>query len=351
MLPLILIGVITRPFEPAMYAIAKICTSGFNGYIDSIFSYSYVKYDSCAELVFWLSFAFMVIIFCYCIWSFIKIWREQSGKNKGLFKTLKIFENVLICILALNFAVMSICAVIAYIQLPEKLRENDSLRRQETEFVLKIDMLKNSDQDIIEKGTVQISGWQKIEEYQQTAVEYGAMSDNIQLTFVITDNSWTYQDDVVSNETNNGSLSYGITTVNEPFALLNQSLYFDENTFKDYLKNLNYDEVDSELSGETSVKYDSYSLNLDCDDGDKAYAIRDYLKTTPKAKRACTLKKFINDDIYKDACLIVKNATDVGSANATESLSLWFALKNSKYKSVELSFTNSLLTNVMFYYK
>ncbi|MGN0487841.1 MAG: permease prefix domain 1-containing protein [Ruminococcus sp.] len=345
-------GIFTRTFEPAMYSVGKICASGLQEYINSIFGYSYVLYDDCSNFVQWGAIGIISLVILYCIWALIRIRLEQLGKNKKLKKPLKIAENLFICIMAINLIVISCSTAVACARLDEKIYENEKIRRQKAEFVLELNMKDKADQDIVELLKSRYDNFRQINSQNIVGEQYVTNNDNTSLLFYIMESSWTDGNGLERNETHNGTLTYSLTTLDEADVLVSDRKYYEKSDFDKYIENFTQNSDGALLNelGQEFALYDSYTFFSF--DEDYIYTgermLRQFIKETPKNERPCTLSEFMEDDIYKDAIIIQKQVTIQGQP--IEQVSLTFILKDTKYKTVQMNFANNILTEVRFNY-
>ncbi len=350
----VIAGIFTRTFEPMLYALGKICTSGFQGYINSIFGYSYVIYDNCSPIVQWGAIGIVSLVILYCIWAFIKIRLEQLGRNKKPKRFYKIAENLLTCFLALNLAVISVGTIIAYSRLDDKIYENTNLRRDAAQMVLNLNMKDNNDSGIVNMLSNRYENFREINNPNVEGEQYVVNNDNTSILFHIMEDSWTDGYGREIYDTHNGTLIYSLSTMDEPNVLTNDRIYFEKSDFDKYIENFTPSTDGGWLNetGQEVTHYDGYTFDSPDEDylyySEKMFDSEYFINKIPKDKRPCTLSEFMEDDIYKDSVFIQKLFTIEGEP--VEQISLFFSLKDTEYKSVQMDFSNNLLKEVRFNY-
>lgn len=107
-------------FRPAVYSFVKLAFSGVNGYIDSVFAYSYFNVDYKIPLLIGSYIIFAVLL----IWAFIQftaIYRQERLMGaKKLNVIIRNIKRVTIVLLCVNAAIMSAATVAAVLRIPEK---------------------------------------------------------------------------------------------------------------------------------------------------------------------------------------------------------------------------------------
>lgn len=107
-------------FRPAVYSVIKLALSGINGYVDSIFAYSYFAQSyKCPLLI--GSYIIFAVLLIWAIVQFIAIFRQErllNSKKLNLF--IRIIKRAMLVLLCVNVTVMSAATITAAFRLPEK---------------------------------------------------------------------------------------------------------------------------------------------------------------------------------------------------------------------------------------
>ena len=128
-------------FEPAAYSAAKIITSGFEGYLDSIFAYSSVQGGISGQYYRLFAVIIFALLMIWSISQFIILHRMERMKNaRTASKVLRISGRAFSLLLAANTAVMIICAGTAAVSLPQRLEAAKAERAKLIEDVINADL-------------------------------------------------------------------------------------------------------------------------------------------------------------------------------------------------------------------
>lgn len=112
-------------FQPAVYAIMTIITKGPIAYIDSLFAYENIEYSAVNEWCYTaIPFIIMALLLLWAIAVLIKIRGNERMKGRKIYlKITKVFKNIFIVFLSVNFLIMGICAVISRVEINSKSTE------------------------------------------------------------------------------------------------------------------------------------------------------------------------------------------------------------------------------------
>lgn len=164
-------------FQPMSYSIITILTKGISQYINSIFGYSYVVSDS---LYYALSITFLLVIIATAIIIFVSIYRLEHLLKS--IKTIYIYKHTLkflSLLVAVNIAVISVCTVIAYKDIENKIEESKINRAQMINYVVNADITIDLEQQIKELKKVGFDVSQKIAVYPSyDYIPYAYQLDN-----------------------------------------------------------------------------------------------------------------------------------------------------------------------------
>ena len=121
---------VTTLFQPLAYELVMIVTSGFSGYIDSIFSYSFIALPTQGtEIYKALATALFVLLVVWTVAVYAEISRQEKMKStKDFRKPLKSAHYIVTVLLSLNFIVMSVGTAIAYSDIDYKINETMTVR-------------------------------------------------------------------------------------------------------------------------------------------------------------------------------------------------------------------------------
>ncbi len=175
-------------FQPMSYSIITILTKGISQYINSIFGYSYVVSDSLNYIIYnVLSITFLLLIIATAIMVFV-----STYKLERLLKTIKTIHlykhtlKVLSLFVAVNIVIMSVCTVIAYKDIENKIEESKINRAQMITYVINADITIDLEQQINELKKAGFDVSQKIAVYSSyDYIPYAYQIDNnlIKLTY------------------------------------------------------------------------------------------------------------------------------------------------------------------------
>ena len=128
-------------FQPMSYAMINIFTKGFSQYINSIFGYSYVFSNNFNLIAYnTLSIIFLLIILTLAVLIIVSIYRqERMLSSRKIIHIYKPTLKILSLFVALNILIMSVCTVIAYNDIENKIAESKINRKQMIEYVFNAD--------------------------------------------------------------------------------------------------------------------------------------------------------------------------------------------------------------------
>lgn len=107
-------------FRPAVYSVIKLVLSGVNGYVDSIFAYSYFAQSYKLPLIIG-SYIIFAVLLIWAIIQFIAIYRQERLLSaKKLNVIIRVIKRVVIVLLCINVTIMSAATIAAAFRLPEK---------------------------------------------------------------------------------------------------------------------------------------------------------------------------------------------------------------------------------------
>lgn len=129
---------VTTLFQPLAYALVMIVTSGFSGYIDSIFSYSFIALPpQGTEIYKGLATALFVFLVVWAIAVYVEISRQEKMKStKNFRKPLKYSHYIVTVLLSLNFIIMSVGTAVAYSDIDYKINETMTVREHMIDCLL-----------------------------------------------------------------------------------------------------------------------------------------------------------------------------------------------------------------------
>lgn len=306
----VILTIFTHTFEPAMYSISKLCTSGIRGYCDSIFGYGYVKYEDgiCPQMIYGLSVIITTALLCDCIFSFMIVYLKQMGKNKSTFKPYKVFQKAMCIFLGFNFVLMGLFTAIAVSNLEQKYSDNKELRKKQIDEIIHINFYPSKHFDyIIEELDMVFNDVTKDGSFIDT---YTAHKDNTEL--MVTDFGENYV------------ISHNITSVFSKYALLNRDLYVD---------------------GEIIKNLESEALTITKNDGDVSTVIN---QSKYDDKNPYTFSDFLQEDIYYNAISFSRSGAGDLSKSGGKDYNIIFMLKDSEYDFVQLVFLENKLTDIRY---
>ena len=134
----IFVSDVTTLFQPLAYALVMIVTSGFSGYIDSIFSYSFIALPPQGTAIYkGLAIFLFVFLVVWAIAVYVVISRQEKMKPTKLFrKPLKYSHYIVTVLFSLNFIVMSVGTAVAYSEIDYKINETQTVREHMIDCLL-----------------------------------------------------------------------------------------------------------------------------------------------------------------------------------------------------------------------
>ncbi len=313
----VFIQIIFPPFQPMLYSVAKIITSGLNGYTNSVFSYAFIE-ENIKPILSIGSLVIALVLLLLCIYIFIGTYLKERGKaTKHLWKPYKILKTILICFLSLNIILVSVCSTIAYVNIDEKIAKINQIKMREIEFVVNT--------PIVDK---------KIEELKKDVEQ----ADLNPLTAKAYANYQSYNDSsYITAYCEPGSnveiLTFTVTTSSK-LATINKDIYLSESEFDKYKDIMNTQDNEDNILKSYSNNTDTLALWL--------------LSLT---KPELTLSNFMDSELYQKALTVDKTSQTDENGNEYEDLRFSFALESDEYRSVTLVFKNNLLAGLQFWKK
>ena len=136
-------------FQPAVYAIMTTITKGPIAYIDSLFAYENIEYSAVNEWCYTaIPFIIMALLLLWAIAVLIKIRGNERMKGRKIYlKITKVFKNIFIVFLSVNFLIMGICAVISRVEINSKSTEILAEREKAVKVTKK---MLNEDVEVID---------------------------------------------------------------------------------------------------------------------------------------------------------------------------------------------------------
>ena len=137
----IFVSDVTTLFQPLAYALVMLVTSGFSGYVDSIFSYSFIALPpQGTEIYKGLATALFVLLAFWAVAVYVEINRQEKIKpTKNFRKPLKLAHYIVTVLLSLNFIAMSVGTTIAYSDIDYKINETFTVREHMIDCLLNAD--------------------------------------------------------------------------------------------------------------------------------------------------------------------------------------------------------------------
>lgn len=309
--------IIFPPFQPMLYSVAKVMTSGFNGYTDSIFSYAFIE-ENIKPILSIGSFAIDLILLTFCIYIFIGTYFQERGKaTKHLWKPYKIFRTILICFLSLNFVLISACTAVAYANIDEKIEEINQMKKREIEFVVNTPIAEKGIKEL--KKDVENASFNPL-----TAKDYGNYQSYADSSYIL---AYCEPDSKVE------ILAFAVTTSSK-LAPINKDIYLNEFEFDKYKNIMNTQDYEDNILKSYSNDTDSLALWL-------------FSLTKPEL----TLSNFMDSELYHKALAVDKTSEIDENGNDYEDLRFSFALESDEYRSVTLVFKNNFLAGLQFWKK
>ncbi len=134
----IFVSDVTTLFQPLAYALVMIVTSGFSGYIDSIFSYSFIALPPEGTAIYkGIATTLFVFLVVWAVAVYVEISRQEKMKPTKVFrKPLKYSHYIVTVLLSLNFIVMSVGTAVAYSEIDYKINETQTVREHMIDCLL-----------------------------------------------------------------------------------------------------------------------------------------------------------------------------------------------------------------------
>lgn len=135
-------------FQPTVYAIMTIITKGPIAYIDSLFAYENIEYSAINEWCYTaIPFIIMALLLLWAIAVLIKIRGNERMKGRKIhLKITKVFKNIFIVFLSVNFLITGICAVISRVEINSKSTEILAEREKIIDFVMNANLKTTSNE-------------------------------------------------------------------------------------------------------------------------------------------------------------------------------------------------------------
>lgn len=320
----VFIQIIFPPYQPMLYSVAKVITSGFVGYTDSIFSYNFIE-ENIKPIISIGSLVITLALLGLCIYIFIGTYLQELGKStKRLWKPYNIFRTILICFLSLNIALISACTAVAYANIDDKIAEINQMNKREIEFVVNT--------PIAEKGIEELK--KDIEKVGFAPLTSTALYANYQSP---ADSSYIVA--YCEPDSKVEVLAFALTTTSK-FVPINRDIYLNESEFdifKDKMTLQDFGE-DEEIYDSTTNLLTSWTSNLKIPE--------------------LSLTNFMNGELYQKA-ITVNKTTQNGfneplyneSGNIYEDIRFNFILESNEYWAVTVVFTDGYLTDLQFWKK
>ena len=137
----IFVSDVTTLFQPLAYAFVMIVTSGFSGYLDSVFSYSFIALPPEGTAIYkGIATTLFVFLVVWAIAVYVEISRQEKMKPTKIFrKPLKYSHYIVTVLLSLNFIVMSVGTAVAYSDIDYKINETMTVREHMIDCLLNAD--------------------------------------------------------------------------------------------------------------------------------------------------------------------------------------------------------------------
>ena len=135
-------------FQPAVYAIMTIIAKGPIAYIDSLFAYENIEYSAVNEWCYTaIPFIIMALLLLWAIAVLIKIRGNERMKGRKIhLKITKVFKNIFIVFLSVNFLITGICAVTSRVEINSKSTEILAEREKIIDFVMNANLKTTSNE-------------------------------------------------------------------------------------------------------------------------------------------------------------------------------------------------------------
>ena len=146
----IFVSDVTTLFQPLAYALVMIVKSGFSGYIDSIFSYSFIALPPGGTAIYkGIATTLFVFLVVWAIAVYVEISRQEKMKPTKVFrKPLKYAHYIVTVLLSLNFIVMSVGTAIAYSDIDYKINETQTVREHMIDCLLNAEISSDYEEQL-----------------------------------------------------------------------------------------------------------------------------------------------------------------------------------------------------------
>lgn len=146
----IFVSDVTTLFQPLAYALVMIVTSGFSGYIDSIFSYSFIALPPEGTAIYkGIATTLFVFLVVWAIAVYVEISRQEKMKPTKVFrKPLKYSHYIVTVLLSLNFIVMSVGTAVAYSDIDYKINETMTVREHMIDCLLNAEISSDYEEQL-----------------------------------------------------------------------------------------------------------------------------------------------------------------------------------------------------------
>ena len=141
---------VTTLFQPLAYALVMIVISGFSGYIDSIFSYSFIALPPEGTAIYkGIATTLFVFLVVWAIAVYVEISRQEKMKPTKVFrKPLKYSHYIVTVLLSLNFIVMSVGTAVAYSDIDYKINETMTVREHMIDCLLNAEISSDYEEQL-----------------------------------------------------------------------------------------------------------------------------------------------------------------------------------------------------------
>ena len=146
----IFVSDVTTLFQPLVYALVMIVTSGFSGYVDSIFSYSFIALPPEGTAIYkGIATTLFVFLVVWAIAVYVEISRQEKMKStKNFRKPLKYSPYIVTVLLSLNFIVMSVGTAVAYSEIDYKINETMTVREHMIDCLLNAEIISDYEEQL-----------------------------------------------------------------------------------------------------------------------------------------------------------------------------------------------------------
>ena len=147
----ILLQLFFNPYQPLFYGIEKTLFSGYESYINSIFSYGVIPVESNERLLI-CSVALTGILLAYCVLSLLGIMsQERALTKKHFWRRFRIFEICAVFLICGNLIFMTVSTVNSYSDIETKKQELKALHNLQIETILNLEFNENRNFEDITK--------------------------------------------------------------------------------------------------------------------------------------------------------------------------------------------------------